>query len=273
MLHWFKQLDRILRGEATRLSALRAGTIDLSVGGLVIVLIILGLLYGLCMGLFSVIASGGRNYAQLAATTVKVPALFFLTLLITFPSLYVFNALVGSRLAIHSVLRLLIAALGVMLAVLASLGTIVAFFSVSTSSYSFMILLNVVVFAISGFLGLLFLLQTLHRLSIAQHPEAIFESANYPPVESNTATTPPPLPPSTETAEPSAIDRVDPRMMGPHVRVVFRIWIIVFSLVGAQMGWVLRPFIGNPNMAFTLFRHRESNFFEAVLHHLLHLLK
>ena len=61
-------------------------------------LIILGLLYGLCMGLFSVIASGGKNYAQLAATTFKVPALFFLTLLVTFPSLYVFNALVGSRL-------------------------------------------------------------------------------------------------------------------------------------------------------------------------------
>src|SRR4051812_42129891 len=168
MLHWFRQLDRILRGEATRLSALKTGTIDLSVGGLAIVLIVLGLLYGLCMGVFSVIASGGNNYAQLVATTFKVPSLFCLTLLVTFPSLYVFNALVGSRLTVSSVLRLLIAALGVMLAVLASLGTIVAFFSVSTSSYSFMIVLNVVVFAISGTLGLTFLLQTLHRLSDAQ---------------------------------------------------------------------------------------------------------
>src|SRR5207237_1895564 len=118
------------------------------------------------------VGSGGRNYAHLEATTSMVPALFSLTLLVTLPSLYVFHALVGSRLTVSSVLRLLIAALGVMLTVLASLGTIVAFFSVSTSSYSFMILLNVVVFAISGFLGLLFLLQTLHRLSIAQHPEA-----------------------------------------------------------------------------------------------------
>ena len=261
MLHWFKQLDRILRGEATRLSALKTGTIDLPVGGLVIVLIILGLLYGLCMGLFSVIASGGKNYAQLAATTFKVPALFFLTLLVTFPSLYVFNALVGSRLTVSSVLRLLIAALGVMLAVLASLGTIVAFFSVSTSSYSFMILLNVVVFAISGFLGLMFLLQTLHRLSIAQDAEL--------PIQPDSAT-PPPLP---DVPEPSAIGRVDERALGPHVRVVFRIWMMVFSLVGAQMGWVMRPFIGDPNLPFTLFRHRGSNFFEAVLHHLWHLMK
>jgi hypothetical protein len=270
MLHWFRQLDRILRGEATRPSEIKAGTIDVSVGGLVVVLIILGLLYGVCMGLYSVISSGGRNYAQLAATTFKVPALFFLTLLVTFPSLYVFNALVGSRLTIRSVLRLLIAALGVMLAVLASLGTIVAFFSASTSSYSFMIILNVVVFAISGMLGLTFLMQTLHRLSVAQE-EAEFESSRklYQPPDQSSAV-PPPLP---SAGEPCAIDAMQGRMPTPHVRAVFRIWVIVFGLVGAQMGWVLRPFIGNPNLAFTLFRHRESNFFEAVLHHLMNLLK
>jgi hypothetical protein len=36
-------------------------------------------------------------------------------------------------------------------------------------------------------------------------------------------------------------------------------------VVGAQMGWVLRPFIGNPSQPFEWFRARESNFFEAVL--------
>ena len=97
---------------------------------------------------------------------VKVPALFFLTLVVTFPSLYVFNALVGSRLALGSVLRLLVAALAVMVAVLSSLGPIVAFFSVSTTSYPFMVLLNVVVFGVSGVLGLIFLLQTLQRSSL-----------------------------------------------------------------------------------------------------------
>jgi hypothetical protein len=51
-----------------------------------------------------------------------------------------------------------------------------------------------------------------------------------------------------------------------HVKTVFRLWVIVFGLVGAQMGWVLRPFIGNPNVPFTWFRGRESNFFQAVFH-------
>ncbi len=30
------------------------------------------------------------------------------------------------------------------------------------------------------------------------------------------------------------------------------------------MSWVLRPFIGSPDIAFEWFRPRSSNFFEAV---------
>jgi hypothetical protein len=53
--------------------------------------------------------------------------------------------------------------------------------------------------------------------------------------------------------------------LGRHTRLVFGCWVIVFALVGAQMGWVLRPFIGNPAQEFDWFRERKSNFFEAVL--------
>ena len=49
-----------------------------------------------------------------------------------------------------------------------------------------------------------------------------------------------------------------------NVRTVFKIWVVVFSLVGAQMGWVMRPFIGDPTKEFTFFRKRESNFFHDV---------
>ena len=63
--------------------------------------------------------------------------------------------------------RLLIASLAVNLAVLASLGPIVAFFSVSTTSYHFMVLFNVLVFTVAGLLGLVFLIQTLNRLAIS----------------------------------------------------------------------------------------------------------
>jgi hypothetical protein len=192
---------------------------------------------------------------QMLAASVKVPALFLLTLLVTFPSLYVFNALVGSQLRFVANLRLLVAALGVTLAVLASFGPIIAFFSVSTTSYPFMKVLNVLAFGIAGGLGLMFLLQTLHRLSVVDlpaSPASVLDSADL--VEADVVT-----PQST-----SPIDPVPGYILGRHVKTVFRCWAIVFGLVGAQMGWILRPFIGDPNQPFTWFRPRTSNFFEDM---------
>ena len=108
------------------------------------IIVVLAMIYGVCMGTFAVFRPKGADPMQVLASMVKVPLLFYLTLLVTFPSLYVFNALVGSRLRLVTVVRLLVASLGVMVTVLASLGPIVAFFSVSTASYPFMLLFNVV---------------------------------------------------------------------------------------------------------------------------------
>jgi hypothetical protein len=277
MFNWIRSLDRVLKGEATKPAALRGGRLDLPVGGLTVVLVLLGAVYGACMGAFALVdrwdpATRHQGYLQMAYSAVKVPMLFFLTLIVTFPSLYVFNALVGSRLSFRTVLRLLVAALGVMLSVLASFGTIVVFFSLCTTSYPFMVLLNVAMFAVAGLLGMGFLLQTLHRLSLAQAAQSADEAATAAlaaaPLTAPDGTPfpaaaapPPPLPPAPS---PGALDRLHPQGAGPHVRTVFRIWVLVFALVGAQMGWVLRPFIGKPGVPVSFFRERESNFFEAV---------
>jgi hypothetical protein len=37
-------------------------------------------------------------------------------------------------------------------------------------------------------------------------------------------------------------------------RTMFRIWLILYAFVGIQMGWVLRPFVGNPALPVTFFR-------------------
>lgn len=276
MFRWFQQLDRILRGELTRPDSLQTGRFQFSIGGVSFVGLILALIYGTCMGAYSVFRMIDSlqypdSYRQMLASSVKTPALFLLTLLITFPSLYVFNALVGSRLRFMAVMRLLIASLGVNLAVLSSLGPIVAFFSLSTNSYGFMVLLNVTVFAVAGMLGLVFLVQTLNRLQYVQvaaeaspQPAASSEILELTEVvEPATSATPAPsryVPPRP----PSAIDRVEGHVFGGHVKAVFAIWIVVFGLVGSQMGWILRPFIGSPNEEFQWFRQRESNFFQAV---------
>jgi hypothetical protein len=259
MLKWFKQLDRILRGDATRMSLLAEGQMKTPVGGLSVAVVLLGVLYGLCMGSFTMIRTGGEAYMQLIASAVKLPMLFFLTLAVTFPSLYVFNALIGTRLSVLSAMRLLVAALGVMLAVLASLGPIVVFFALSTKSYPFMILLNVATGTIAGVLGLGFLLRTLDRLVVIQQS---LESGRFEP--------PPQADPDKQatdakTQPTGALDRAG-KITTRRAKRVFRVWTTVFALVGAQMSWVLRPFIGSPALQFEWFRERESNFFIAVLH-------
>ncbi len=244
------ELDRLLRGELTNLVSLERGRINVDPARLILVVIVLSMVHGGCMGTFALFSARGANVMQVIASMVKVPALFCLTLIVTLPSLYVFNALVGSRLTLAAVVRLLVATLGVLVAVLASLGPIVAFFSVSTTSYPFILLFNVVVFGVSGSLGMLFLLQTLRRLSGGRAPSPPDGSA---PVSEDQLPRP-----------AGALDRIDDQVLSRHVKLIFRIWIVVFGLVGAQMGWVLRPFVGNPNLPFTWFRGRESNFFQAV---------
>ncbi len=274
MRKWFKQLDKILRGDATRMSLLAEGKIRIPVGGLSVAIVLLGVLYGLCMGSFAMIRTGGEAYMQLIASAIKVPMLFFLTLAVTFPSLYVFNALIGTRLSVVSALRLLIAALGVMLAVLASLGPIVVFFALSTKSYPFMQLLNVATATMAGVLGLGFLLRTLNRLVIVQ--ESIESSHVGPKSESNEGKEKEKAYDSNRAsegkpAEPiGALDRAG-KFTTRKAKSVFKAWTMVFALVGAQMSWVLRPFIGCPSLPFEWFRERESNFFIAVLRALVNL--
>ncbi|MFI4861549.1 MAG: hypothetical protein ACIAXF_12820 [Phycisphaerales bacterium JB063] len=40
----------------------------------------------------------------------------------------------------------------------------------------------------------------------------------------------------------------------PRHRLVMWCWLVVYAFVGIQMGWVLRPFIGSPDMATRFFR-------------------
>jgi len=249
-----RALDQVLRGESTNLATLRQGRFEVPLGALTVAIIVLGLIAGMGMGSYALLRPGARSIAQFFAAALKVPLLFILTVLVTFPSLYVFNALVGSRLPLLAIVRLIVACLAVTLS-----APVVAFFAASTTSYHFMVLLNVALCAIAGFLGLSFLLRTLHRLTIA---------AESPLPLATAIEVPPPIPPA---AASGALDRAETPAPGANVRAVFRWWIILFALVGSQMGWVLRPFIGDPSLAFTFFRARESNFFQAVWQHFISL--
>lgn len=229
----FRELDRVLRGEAKQ---------DARTAALLRVGILLAVSYGACMGVYALVSREEPEYRQLLASAVKVPALIMLTLLVTFPSLYVFNTLLGSRLRIDELARLLASAMGILVAVLAAFGPIVAFFSVTTTSYPFILLLNVLLFAVAGALGMGYLQRTLGQLIAVDNYRRQLIEPDAPEA----------LPVARRPQEPSP------------ARTVFSVWMAVFMLVGSQMSWVLRPFIGSPHKEFTWFRPRESSFLEAV---------
>lgn len=131
-------------------------------------MVLFGLAAGLFTGTYAVSASGFWGLPPLLASTLKIPIMFLLTVVVCFPSLFVFSALLGSRLRASAVLRLVWANVAVMTVIVASLG-------------------------------------------------------------------------------PNA-----------RTKLVFRVWSLLFGLVGTQSSWLLRPHIGNPESPFQLFRDKKA---------------
>ena len=257
MSRFLSDIDQLLRGGFTRPTELAAGRISLPVRTLVLGSLALGCIYGAFMGIYGVLRPSNATVLQLLATTLKVPLLFLLTLIVSFPSLYVLSALAGSRLRFRATLRLLLAAVAVNLALLASLGPVVGFFTLSTESYAFMLVLNVGFFGVSGIAGLVFLRRALGHVfadDSAARPVTPEPAAAVEPSKETD-------PPAPETPPRPVL----PRTASDRGLPVFRAWLVIYGVVGAQMGWILRPFVGSPDLPFELFRQRESNFLQGLI--------
>jgi hypothetical protein len=225
-------LDELLRGRLTDAKQVRMGMTPVRLFGPWA--LVLGAIYGSFIAWYAIAGGAANAWWHLLYVMVKLPALFLLTLFVTFPSLYVFNALMGCGLGFRATLRLLVATIVVNLALAASLGPILAFFTVSTTSYTFIVLLNVTLLGIAGIVSVGFLLRTLMKLQEAEQP--------------------------TEDAAVKSDELVSRR----SVTGMFFIWIVTYALVGSQMGWLLRPFIGHPGQELTFLRPRSGSFVESV---------
>ena len=59
MLAWFRSLDRLLRGETTDVRSLQRGDIDIPLPGMTVLIVLLGVTYGACMGAFALMRTAG----------------------------------------------------------------------------------------------------------------------------------------------------------------------------------------------------------------------
>ena len=108
---------------------------------------------------------GSYNSLQQAMFTgIKIWLLLFLTMVICFPSFYIVQLILGSKMAIKQLLILLLSGLVVVTTVMLAFAPIVLFFQLSSDNYQFLQLLHVLVFLFSGFYGMRIVLEALNRV-------------------------------------------------------------------------------------------------------------
>lgn len=120
-------------------------------------------LYGLTMGATAWTGSWQRGLAQMTATSIKVPLLYLLSLVVCFPVLYIVLVLMGSKLRFGQGLALILMALAFNSVLLVSCAPIALFFAFTGASYDFVKLLHVV---ICGFSGVWAMTALLHGLRL-----------------------------------------------------------------------------------------------------------
>ena len=103
-------------------------------------------LYGAIMGAYS----GGW---QVLSSAIKLPALYLITLIICLPPLYFFDLLLGSKLGFKQYVAMGLAAIAVIGLLLLGFIPMMLFFLSSVRDYNFFLLLNVLVMAVTGAVG------------------------------------------------------------------------------------------------------------------------
>lgn len=111
-----------------------------------------------CSSLFLAIYGGiigaYHSWMQALSSAIKLPALYLITLLICIPTLYFANVIFGSKRTFGQHLALILTAVSVTSVLLFSFAPITLFFLLTTNNYQFLILLNVLIFALTGFIGI-----------------------------------------------------------------------------------------------------------------------
>jgi hypothetical protein len=147
-------IDEILR--ATSAARIYAGAG--SALRVFIIAILAGSLYGAVMGGFDF------RSVQMAISATKVPILLAVTFLISLPSFFVFNTLLGLRSDFGMTLSALVTAQATLTLTLASLAPLTILCYCSTSDYYFAVLFNGAAFAVAAMAGQITLARLYRRL-------------------------------------------------------------------------------------------------------------
>jgi hypothetical protein len=254
------------------------------------------------LAIYGAVLGASNSWMQALSSFVKLPLLFLATLAICLPTLYLFNLVFGARLSVMQALALIMVCITVTSVLTLAFAPISLFFLVSAHSYNFFKLLNVAILVLTAIIGLRFLTSGMRALNdhherqnqpamlperfdaeerelVAARSVAAAPATPAPPAHLTPGQHQPPsngAPPAFDPLSPVAVlpprPAPAPKPERPASMNLLYIWILLFGFVGTQLAWTLRPFFGDPDRPFALFRKIEGTFYADIFRTIGHLL-
>ncbi|MFV2021258.1 hypothetical protein [Micromonospora sp. LOL_023] len=246
----------------------------------------------LSLAIYGAVLGASYGWQQIISSLIKLPLLFLATLAICLPTLYLFNLVFGARLSMIQAVALILVSITVTAALTLAFAPVSLFFLVTAQSYQFYKLLNVAILLLSAIVGLRFLVAGMQALNDHQQratrvpaPAATPTPAPGPAAPGPAAPAPAPVPaaapapvgtgamvdamadrPQLPARPPAQFGQpLGPPAQRPASMSLLYIWILLFGFVGTQLAWTLRPFFGDPDAQFGVFREIEGTFYADLL--------
>lgn len=204
----------------------------------------------LFFAIYGAIIGTSSSWLQAISSAIKLPALYLITLVICLPTLFFFDILFGSALGFSQYAALILTTVAVISVLLFSFAPITLFFLISVHDYNFFLLMNVAIFALTGIVGVRLFYAGMR--SFSQQPQLAADATVARLINPPDDFEPAEIVPKRE----EGLQRTRKRLL--------QFWLVLYALVGSQLGWTLRPFFGAPGEPFQLFRNIEGNFYGQV---------
>jgi hypothetical protein len=166
-MNYFSTVIALLRDRQTFLEEIHAGVkLKSKISALLLSSFCFFALYGAIIG-------ASHSPLQILASAIKLPTLYLITLIVCIPTLYIFNALFGSKKTFVQHIAYLLTAISVISILLCGFAPVSLFFLITVNSYSFFLLLNVAIFGLTGVLGVSFLYQIMKPVAEDDNPQSV----------------------------------------------------------------------------------------------------
>jgi hypothetical protein len=117
------------------------------ISGMILLFTGLTFFYGVIMGCYS-------GFLQAMTAGIKVPVMFFLSLIVCFPAFFLIQFILGSKMRLLQMAAVILSGFVLTAAIMVSFTPIVIFFVLTGGNYHFLQLLHVVIFAVAGGFGM-----------------------------------------------------------------------------------------------------------------------